>query len=92
MSSGSVIYGYYDYRLVALSVCISILAAYAALDLVERITAGRGWARVIWLYGGTMAMGIGIWATHCVGMSAVRLPVPVRYNWPSQLQALHFTL
>jgi PAS domain S-box-containing protein len=88
MSSGSVIYGYYDYRLVALSVCISILAAYAALDLVERITAGRGWARVIWLYGGTMAMGIGIWATHCVGMSAVRLPVPVRYNWPSILLSL----
>ena len=88
MSSGSIIYGYYDYRLVALSVYISILTAYAALDLVERITASYGWTRVIWLYGGAMAMGIGVWATHCVGISALRLPVPVRYDWPMILLSL----
>ncbi|MGA3010402.1 MAG: PAS domain S-box protein [Terracidiphilus sp.] len=87
MSSGSIIYGY-DYRLIALSVSISILAAYAALDLVERITAGRGWARAIWLYGGALPMGVGIWATHCVGMSALQLPVPVRYDWPSIVLSL----
>ncbi|MGA2832049.1 MAG: PAS domain S-box protein [Terracidiphilus sp.] len=88
MRSGSIIYGYYDYRLIALSVCISILAAYAALDLGERVKAGRGWTQVIWLYGGAMAMGIGIWATHCVGMSAFELPVPVRYDWPSTVLSL----
>jgi PAS domain S-box-containing protein len=88
MSSGSIIYGSYDYRLVALSVCISILAAYAALDLVERVTAGRGWTRPVWLYGGGSAVGIGIWAAHFVGMSAFRLPVTLRYDWPTILLSL----
>ncbi len=88
MSNGSILYDYYDYRLVALSMCISILAAYAALDLVERITARRGWARVVWLYGGAMAVGIGIWTTHRVGISAIQLRIPVRYNWPMLLLSL----
>jgi PAS domain S-box-containing protein len=88
MRSGSVIYSNYDYRLVVLSVCISILVAYAALDLVERITSSTGWTRIIWLYGGATAMGIGIWATHCVGMSAIKLPVLVGYDCPTILLSL----
>ena len=31
--------GAYDYRLVAISVLIALLAAYAALDLAGRVTA-----------------------------------------------------
>jgi NO-binding membrane sensor protein with MHYT domain len=34
--------GAYDYRLVVLSVVISTLASYAALDLGGRVTAARG--------------------------------------------------
>ncbi len=34
--------GAYDYRLVLLSVVISTLASYAALDLGGRVTAARG--------------------------------------------------
>lgn len=34
-----VMVAYHDYRLVALSVVISILTAYAASDLVERVRA-----------------------------------------------------
>ena len=82
MSSSSMIYGYYDYRLIALSVWISILAAYAAFDLVGRVRAS-GWMRLIWLYGGAIAIGVGLWAAHCVSMSAFRMPVPVRYDWPT---------
>ena len=37
--------GSYDYRLVALSVVIAGLAAYAALDLAGRVTSARGAAR-----------------------------------------------
>jgi NO-binding membrane sensor protein with MHYT domain len=56
--------GAYDYRLVALSVLISTLASYAALDLGGRVTASRGHIRSIWLMGGAAAMGIGIWSMH----------------------------
>jgi PAS domain S-box-containing protein len=80
--------GYYDYRLVGLSVLIAVLAAYAALDLAGRVTTARGNARRMWLTGGAVAMGIGIWAMHYIGMEAFHLPVPVMYDWPTVLASL----
>jgi len=80
--------GFYDYRLVALSVFIAILAAYAALDLAGRVATAQRGARLVWLCGGSFAMGSGIWAMHYVGMVAFRLPVPVTYDWPAVLLSL----
>jgi PAS domain S-box-containing protein len=80
--------GIYDYRLVVLSVLISILASYAALDLGGRVTASRGPVRSIWLMGGAAAMGIGIWSMHYIGMLAYSLPVPIFYHWPTVLWSL----
>src|SRR3984957_8508188 len=78
----------YDYRLVVLSVVIAILASYAALDLSGRVTSARGRARLLWLSGGAVAMGIGIWSMHYIGMLAFRLNVPVEYDWPTVLVSL----
>jgi signal transduction histidine kinase/CheY-like chemotaxis protein len=73
---------------VAASIAIAILAAYAALDLAGRVTAARGTARLLWLSGGAFAMGTGIWSMHYLGMQALRLPVPVRYDWPTVLLSM----
>jgi two-component system, sensor histidine kinase and response regulator len=73
----------YNYYLVVLSVAISSLASYAALDLAGRVTAARGFIRLAWLSGGACAMGMGIWAMHYIGMLACSLPVPVGYDWPT---------
>src|ERR1017187_3186779 len=78
----------YDYRLVALSVLIAICASYAALDLAGRVTVSRGRVRLIWLAGGAIAMGQGIWSMHYVGMLSHRLPVSVAYDWPTVLISL----
>src|SRR6266581_4922002 len=78
----------YDYGLVALSVVIAILAAYAALDLAGRVTSAGGKARFFWLSGGAVAMGLGIWSMHYIGMLAFKLPVPVLYDWPTVLLSL----
>jgi NO-binding membrane sensor protein with MHYT domain len=67
--------GIYDYRLVALSILISALASYAALDLGGRVTASRGSVRGIWLMGDAVAMEMGIWPMHYIGMLAYSLPV-----------------
>jgi NO-binding membrane sensor protein with MHYT domain len=75
--------GSYDSRLVALSVLIAILAAGAALDLAGRVTATHGRARALWLAGGALAMGLGIWSMHYTGMLAFALPVPVHYHVPT---------
>jgi PAS domain S-box-containing protein len=80
--------GSYDPFLVILSILIAILASYTALDLAGRVTASRGWARLWWLTGGAISIGIGIWSMHYVGMLAFSLPVPVQYDWPTTLLSL----
>jgi NO-binding membrane sensor protein with MHYT domain/serine phosphatase RsbU (regulator of sigma subunit) len=80
--------GSYDHRLVVLSVLIAILASYTALDLAGRVTASRGWPRRAWLISGATSMGAGIWSMHYIGMLAFRLPVPIRYDWPTALLSL----
>jgi two-component system, sensor histidine kinase and response regulator len=80
--------GSYDHLQVALSVVIAIAASYAALDLAERVTAASGWGRSVWLTGGAVAMGIGIWSMHFTAMLAFHLPVPVGYDWPTVLMSL----
>jgi PAS domain S-box-containing protein len=80
--------GWYDYRLVALSVVIAIFASYTALDLAGRVTAARGRTRAIWLFGGASAMGLGIWSMHYIGMLAFSLPISVFYDWPTVVLSL----
>ena len=78
----------HDYRLVALSVLLATVAAYAALELAGRLTAARGWPRVLWLAGGSTAMGMGIWAMHYVDMLALSIPMPVFYHLPTVVLSL----
>src|ERR1700680_3622347 len=88
ISASTPLTGSYDYSEVARSVFIAIVASYAALDIAGRVTAARGRIRLAWLSGGAIAMGLGIWAMHFKGMLALRLPVPVEYNWPIVLASL----
>jgi signal transduction histidine kinase len=70
---GPALPGYYDYRLVALSIAIAILAAYATLDASERMTIVHGKARLAWLSGGAFGLGIGIGSMRYMGMEAFHL-------------------
>src|SRR5580704_2831927 len=87
-SSDLIVVGSYDFRLVALSILIALLASYAALELAGRVTLAHGAIRKLWLGCGATAMGIGIWSMHYVGMLAFRLPLPVQYDWPTVLVSL----
>ncbi len=78
----------YDHTEVAMSVLIAIAASYVALDLAGRVNVARARARLVWLSGGAVAMGFGIWEMHMRGMLAFHLPVPVQYHWPTALIAL----
>lgn len=71
----------YSAGLVLLSVATAILAAFAALAVVNRVIASRRrLIRSLWLCTGGGAMGIGIWAMHFLAMLAFSLPVPVTYG------------
>jgi NO-binding membrane sensor protein with MHYT domain len=54
----------YDYFEVALSLLIAVSACYVALDLAQRVTAAHGRPRIVWLTGGAVALGVGIWYPH----------------------------
>ncbi|MGA3348217.1 MAG: diguanylate cyclase [Candidatus Sulfotelmatobacter sp.] len=80
--------GTYDLRLVALSVVLAMVSSYAALDLAARLVSTQGRARQAWLSCGAVAMGLGIWAMHYVGMLALTMPMPVFYHLPTVLLSL----
>src|ERR1700732_4723868 len=85
MTSGEVIIGHYDTWIVALSVLIGVMGGYCTIELAERVTASRNRARLYWWIGGGIAMAIGTWSMHYTGMLALRLPIPVQYDWPTTL-------
>ncbi|RYZ72384.1 MAG: hypothetical protein EOP09_03285 [Proteobacteria bacterium] len=58
-----------------------MFASYTALDLANSITVARGRARYFWLLGGAVAMGVGIWSMHFVGMLAFSFgDLPIAYE------------
>ncbi len=73
----------YDTALVVVSLLVAILASYTALDMAERInttSSQHSTAARLWLAGGAVAMGVGIWAMHFIGMLAFRLPIALGYD------------
>jgi signal transduction histidine kinase/CheY-like chemotaxis protein len=72
--------GHYQPLLIVVSILVGILASYTALSLAMRVRQAQRRARYVWVAGGAMAMGSGIWAMHFVGMQAFRLPLPIGYD------------
>jgi diguanylate cyclase len=70
----------YDLWLVTASYLVAVIASYAALELGGRVTAAQGRAAWVWLAGGSVAMGLGVWSMHFIGMLAVHLPIPLAYD------------
>jgi len=74
--------GSYNAVLVIVSIAVACFASYAGLLISERIKAVEtARARWVWLGNGAVAMGLGVWAMHFIGMLAFRLPVPVAYDF-----------
>jgi len=78
----------YNTILVAFSLIVAILASYTALNMAARVASARGRAGVLWLVGGSFAMGFGIWSMHFVGMLAFSLPIPLGYDLELTLLSL----
>ena len=73
--------GTYNPLLVLVSFVVAFLASYTAVELSGRISLlPQAQRRTSWLVGGALAMGIGIWSMHFIGMLAFALPIPVGYD------------
>ncbi|HYH20660.1 MAG TPA: MHYT domain-containing protein [Azospirillum sp.] len=80
---------HYDPLLVALSFVVAVFGGYVALDLASQArTADRH--RSVRLAAAALALGVGIWSMHFIGMLAMRTAAPVSYD--IGLTALSFAL
>ena len=72
--------GSYSPSLVVISLFVAILASYTALDLTGRLATAKGRAVYLWMAGGALAMGVGVWSMHFIGMLALRLPFALGFD------------
>jgi len=81
--------GNYDIWLVLLSILVAVFVSHTALSLSSRVASARPSAARLWLFGGAIAMGAGIWSMHFIGMLAFSLPgVPLTYSVPITIVSL----
>ncbi|WP_144147141.1 putative bifunctional diguanylate cyclase/phosphodiesterase [Paraburkholderia sp. BCC1884] len=74
--------GQYNPLLVCLSLVVAFLASYTAVELSGGLNAlASAKRRPLWLAGGAVSMGVGIWSMHFIGMLAFSLPIAVGYDF-----------
>lgn len=75
-----IIEGQYDPLIVLLSFIIAFGAAYTAVYINRRIKGKGFFHKNFWLVLASLAMGLGIWSMHYVGMSALVISLPMKHN------------
>jgi diguanylate cyclase len=75
-----ILHGEYSEWIVLLSVAIACCASYTAISLNQRIQQNSFFHKNFWLLLSSLAMGLGIWSMHFIGMSAFMLPIEMKYN------------
>jgi NO-binding membrane sensor protein with MHYT domain len=67
---------------------VAVVASYAALELGVAVTSSPRRTAWVWFACGSIAMGLGFWSMHFIGMPAFHLPIPVAYDVPLTLLSL----
>jgi len=88
MSANAEMFCHHDSRLVVLSILISIMAAFAARELIGRINEAQGRTWLGWLAGASVVDGIGTCSMHYTGKLACHLPMPMLFDWRFVLLSL----
>src|SRR5579863_7255424 len=82
--------GTYNPLLVLLSIVVAIFVSYTALSLSARVARAKSGSdnTALWVAGGAVSMGCGIWSMHFIGMLAFSLPIPLTYDVSTTLASL----
>jgi len=70
----------YSPLLVLCSLAVAIMASFAALRLTSNLRHLSPKVRKIRVTQGALALGVGIWSMHFIGMLAVTLPIAISYD------------
>lgn len=83
----SIMYGFYDWRLVALSFAVVSITSLTGLDIAIRVEHVNTThpvtptSRIMWLGIGALVVGIGVWSMHFIGMLAYDMHCRVSYDF-----------
>jgi diguanylate cyclase len=80
LSSVVYIEGQYSLPLVILSIIIAFGASYTALFINNQMKVNGFFHRTVWLILASLAMGLGIWSMHFIGMTAFKMPTEMTHN------------
>jgi diguanylate cyclase len=73
--------GTYNSWLVLVSIVVAVFVSHTALNLSSRVARSQSKPSArLWLCGGAVSMGCGIWSMHFVGMLAFSLPIALAYD------------
>ncbi|MBF0145231.1 MAG: hypothetical protein HQL84_07940 [Magnetococcales bacterium] len=83
----SLMYGFYDWRLVLLSFAVANITSLTSLDIAlrvellhaEHITAFP--SKGVWIGVGALMMGTGVWSMHFIGMLAYDMHCRISYDF-----------
>jgi diguanylate cyclase len=75
-----ILHGDYSVLMVVLSIVIACCASYTSLSMNQRMQQNSFFHKTFWLVLASVAMGLGIWSMHFIGMSAFMLPVSMSYD------------
>jgi diguanylate cyclase (GGDEF)-like protein len=78
----------YNPWLVVLSLLVAGLVSYTALRLAARVARSGARGARVWIGVGAIAMGVGIWSMHFIGMLAFSVPIELAYRIPATLASL----
>ncbi|HIJ83848.1 MAG: PAS domain S-box [Magnetococcales bacterium] len=83
----SIVYGFYDWRLVILSFAVAGITSLTGLDIAIRVELLESKqltspaSRLFWVGVGAFVMGTGIWSMHFIGMLAYDMHCRVSYDF-----------
>ncbi len=73
--------GVYQLPLVVLSYLVASFASYAALSMAQQLVISKSLCeKRLFHWGGSFAMGAGIWAMHFIGMLSYKMRMVVTYD------------
>ncbi len=78
----------WDPILIGVSFIVAFIASFVALDCAAKITTSARKIAFFWRVSAGATLGIGIWSMHFIGMLAMKMTMPVYYDFSLTLISL----
>lgn len=86
--------GIYDKATIGIAYFIAIITIYVAFETAERLRASDNTSlhKKFWLFGGSVGLGSGIWATYFICILSYKIPAAISYDLHKIIASLIFAI